>query len=98
MYAAKRAGRNAFVVYSEDCQKEAPAVPYVDTEVFRQAPVQKSNHSLKQFGFAIAAALAVVALASVWMTSMSSKDDLKVAIEKNLETLSDFGTASGPED
>jgi len=51
-----------------------------------------------RYGLALAAALAVVVIAATWLTSMNTKDTLRLAIEENLETLSDFSTASGPDD
>lgn len=98
MYAAKRMGRNAFQVYSDISQAQ-PLKSHLPGNDKLPLPITMgSGFSYQQAGFAFAAVLAILVVASVWMTSMNTKDALKVAIEENLETLTDFSTASGPED
>ncbi len=98
MYKAKRAGRNAFRVFTGDLKAdtgEAPTTPAVHLFApkktwFRPIPLR--------YGLALAAALALVAIATTWLTSINTGDSMKLAIEENLETLPDFNTASGPEE
>jgi diguanylate cyclase (GGDEF)-like protein len=98
MYAAKNSGRNAFKIFSKDAEesvavrKSASGSHVVQLKKYNQPQI-----SLR-FGLALAAALAVIVIATTWLTSMNTKDTLRMAIEENLETLSDFSTASGPDD
>ena len=94
MYAAKRMGRNAFKVYTKDSD---PIDRSGCLEKTAPEPLKKFNflHKPARMGFALAAALALVAVASFWLTSITTRDSLKIAIEQNMETLTDFNTASG---
>jgi len=97
MYEAKRSGRNAFRIFTGELKadtREALTTPAVHLFApkkswFRPIP---ARHAL-----ALAAALALVAIATTWLTSMNTEDSMKLAIEENLETLPDFTTASGPD-
>lgn len=98
MYAAKRLGRNAFKVFSQEVDDIDSDDGYIDTATLTQIRSPVPDNTLKQVGFALAAALAVIVVASVWMTSMNTKDELRIAIDENMETLTDFTTASGEEE
>lgn len=104
MYQAKKKGRNAYTVFRgefEDTPASSEQVMSSPTIVQYPGSVapRKESFTLSttKIGFAFAAALAVIVVASVWLTSMSTKDALKVAIQDTQETLSDFTTASGDE-
>ena len=98
MYAAKRKGRNAFRVFSSD--NEAWIDELQTTEKSLPIPLLQRIPLPAPFnyGVALAAALAVVVVASVWLTSMNTKESLRIAIEQNLDILTDFSTASGPDE
>ncbi|MBT6242758.1 MAG: GGDEF domain-containing protein, partial [Rhodospirillaceae bacterium] len=98
MYAAKKSGRNAFKIFTRDIEESVQ-----ERKTASSASVVRLNSSTRplvplRYGLALAAALAVVVIAATWLTSMNTKDTLRLAIEENLETLSDFSTASGPDD
>ncbi len=94
MYAAKRLGRNAYKVFNHVEDPEFESLQSAE-KVF---PLPQKNTPPFRMGAALAAAIAIIVVASVWLTSMNTKESLKVAIEENLEVLTDFTTASGPEE
>ncbi|NQU59412.1 MAG: diguanylate cyclase response regulator [Rhodospirillales bacterium] len=93
MYAAKRAGRNGFKIFSD--LGDAPTGGPVSDQT---ASLPVSRPLTLGLGLALAAALALVVVATTWMTSMNTKESLKIAIEDGMETLTDLSTASGPDD
>jgi len=98
MYEAKKSGRNTFRVFTGDLKAETgkapstPALPLFAPRKTRFRPIPVS------YGLALAAALALVAIATTWLTSINAGDSMKLAIEESLETLPDFTTASGPDE
>lgn len=98
MYAAKKSGRNAFIVFSGD--RSSGVAGQATTHPANVIALKKSGIVSKRlkYGLALAAALALVVIASTWLTSINSPHSLRLAIEENLEALPDFSTASGPDE
>jgi diguanylate cyclase (GGDEF)-like protein len=97
MYDAKKVGRNAFKIFTNnsdtvfDLAPAARTVSLASLKAARQIPV------FVKIGFALAASLALVIIASTWLASIQSKESLKIAIDENQGTLNNFSTASGPD-
>lgn len=97
MYEAKEMGRNAFCVYSAIdslADRETPVVRPANVVALREPAFSSATLKL---GLALAAGLALAVFASSFMTSLSTKESLRIAIEDGMETMSDFSTASGPD-
>lgn len=98
MYAAKKTGRNAFRIFANNALESVPIPESPPGAGIVQIKEQNRPQIPLRYGIALAAALAVFVVAATWLTSMNTKDTLRLAIEENLETLTDFSTASGPDD
>lgn len=91
MYQAKSMGRNAYKVFDGDSQ---PTVADFPASHIKPA----SKFSAVKYGLAFAASLGVLAVASIWLTSLNTEEPLRIAIEEGGETMHGFSTASGSDD